>query len=308
MHATAIRIETHKVRARSMQRHLSKLVGATSVDEILSYSLRTARREAQEFSGLRSDVTLHTLEDANPKLYKSGKVGRPTIGLTFLPADQSGDFEVCPWSTAGCRSACLATSGRGRFDSVQDGRRWKTLFLAANPVAFLRIAFAEVDSFALRLAAADVRGAWRGNILSDIDWTKAAPALIEYVVARLGADAPYDYTKDVSRFQVRATDTPAILAYRANLTFSASESTSDEYLISLLSSGTVPRVAIVFASRVRDRSAVRPSVWHGFSVANADTHDYRPADGTGVVSGLLAKDVATCSFAAGVTSGFFRTF
>ena len=308
MHATAVRVSVASERKRTMQAHLRRLVGHLSVEDILAYPLAQARAEAKAFSGLLSDVVIHSLEDANPKLYKSAKVGRPTIGLTFLPADSS-DWEMCPWRSEGCTQSCLRGSGRGSFSSVEKGRAWKTALLGENPLALLRIAFAEITAFAKRCAKADVPGAWRGNILSDVDWTKACPALLEHVVAELGETAPYDYTKDVSRFTPRDSDTPAISAYRRNLTFSASENTSDEYLVGLLASGRVPRVAVVFAARVSvsANESLRPTSWNGFPVANADTHDYRPGDGTGVISGLLAKDVASASFADGVISGFFRS-
>lgn len=309
MNATAVRIDTRATRARSMQAQVRRILGHLTRDEILAVPLASSRRALQAFAGLASPVTLHTLEDANPKLHKSaGMLGRPTIGLTILPASASLDWDTCLWSTPGCREACLATSGRGAFQSVQDGREWKTRALAEMSLEFVRVLFAEITSFAERCRKADQPGAWRGNILSDVDWTKACPALIEHVVAELGPEAPYDYTKDASRCADRADDTPALAAYRRNLTFSASEMTPDMYLIDLLTTGRVRRVAIVFAARVRDRASVRPTVWNGFPVVNADEHDYRPADGTGVISGLLAKDVASCSFAAGVESGFFRTY
>ncbi len=292
-----------------MQAQIRRVLSGLTREDILSVPLVPARKALQAYSGLASPVTLHTLEDANPKIFKSSKLlGRPTIGLTMLPASESGEWDTCLWSTPGCREACLATSGRGAFDSVRDGRTWKTGALATMALEFMRVLFAEITSFADRCRKADQPGAWRGNILSDIDWTKACPALIEHVVAELGESAPYDYTKDVSRCAGRTGDTPAIAAYRRNLTFSASEMTPDSYLIDLLASGKVSRVAIVFAARVRDRASVRPTEWNGFTVVNADTHDYRPADGIGVVSGLLAKDVASCSFAAGVASGFFRQY
>lgn len=301
MNATAVRID----RARSLQAQLRRALSDLSRDEILAEPLVPARKALQAFAGLKSDVTLHTLE--NPKLSKSGAVlGRTTIGLTLLPASESGQWNTCLWSTPGCREACLATSGRGAFESVRDGRAWKTLALAGMPLQFMRVLFAEISAFGAKHDGGPV--AWRGNILSDIDWTKACPALLEHVVAELGPDAPYDYTKDASRCSPRAGDTPAVAAYRRNLTFSASEVTTDEYLVDLLQSGQVRRVAIVFAARVRDKASVRPTTWNGFPVVNADEHDYRPADGEGVVSGLLAKDVASCSFAAGVESGFFRRF
>lgn len=307
MQAVAIRQDVTAARARSMQAHLRRILGDVTRDEILAVPLTPARKALQAFSGNATPVTLHTLEDANPKLWKSAqKLGRPTIGLTFLPASASDTWNMCLWASPGCIEACLATSGHGGMDSAHAGRLWKTQALAELPMEFMRVAFAEISAFATRCHKADVPGAWRGNILSDVDWTKACPALLEHVVAELGPDAPYDYTKDVSRFAGRAGDTPAVSAYRRNLTFSASELTPDSYLIDLLATGKVPRVAIVFAARVRDKASVRPVSWNGFTVVNADDHDYRPADGTGVVSGLLAKDVMSCSFAAGVSSGFFR--
>jgi hypothetical protein len=289
---------TRAMRAPSLQKHLRRY--DLSAASILAMSLREAKRRARAFSGI-DFCQLLTSPDGNPKLWKStAKLGRPTWGLTLLPSDASGEWDTCPWATAGCKSACLATSGRGRFDAVAAGRDWKTRFLGADPIAFFRILWAEIDAAGRKCTRDDVPGAIRFNVLSDLDFTLISPDTIARAIS-VGL-APYDYTKDAGPRHERAR------AMGYDLTFSASERTTDAYLLRHLRSGHFNRVAVVFAQRVRDRASVRPTTWNGVTVVNADEHDYRPADGYGVISGLLAKDVATASFADGVASGFFRTF
>lgn len=292
--ATATVTFVRTTRARTLQRYLRTF--DLSADAILAMPVVEARRRARAFSG-RVSPTLLTPPDGNPKLWKSAEyAGRPTWGLTLLPSDASGAWNTCPWATEGCRASCLATSGRGRFDAIHDGRAWRTGFLAADPVAFLRLLFHEVTLAGRKAKRDKVNGAIRFNVLSDIDWTLVCPDLLRHAIAE--GLAPYDYTKDATR-----TERARELGY--DVSYSVSERDTDERVLSLLRSGRINRAVIVFAIRNRSRVDL-PSRWNGIPVVDADQHDYRPADGTGIVSGLRAKDVASASFADGIASGFFR--
>jgi hypothetical protein len=58
-----------------------------------------------------------------------------SVILHLSPSDLSGR-NVCPFASAGCRSACLNTSGRGTMDSVQSARLRKTQLLFENKYEF----------------------------------------------------------------------------------------------------------------------------------------------------------------------------
>src|SRR5580704_15109255 len=72
---------------------------------------------------------LLTLPSSQKKIGKSLNVGVYTGILHLSPADISG-FNVCPWSTAGCRAACLNMSGMGPM--VQEARISKTIALKGS--------------------------------------------------------------------------------------------------------------------------------------------------------------------------------
>jgi len=55
---------------------------------------------------------MNLLSTGNPKILKGLKSGYNTYILHLAPADLSG-YNTCPKATAGCKSACLNTAGRG---------------------------------------------------------------------------------------------------------------------------------------------------------------------------------------------------
>jgi hypothetical protein len=287
---------TRAVRAPSLQKHLRRY--DLSAGTILAMPLREAKARARAFSGIEF-CQLLTSPDGNPKLWKStAKLGRPTWGLTLLPSDASGEWDTCPWATAGCKAACLATSGRGRFDAVAAGRDWKTRFLGADPVAFFRILWAEIDAAGRKCARESVPSAIRFNVLSDLDLTLISPDTVARAIT--AGLAPYDYTAQLTGGR---HERAAALGY--DLSFSVKETTNEERVADAVRTGAINRAVVVFAMRNR-RGGDLPATWHGLRVVDGDLHDYRPEDGRGVITGLRAKDVATASFAEGVASGFFK--
>jgi hypothetical protein len=136
-------------------------------------------REAEGFKPLvRPLVTTENL--------KLGKSAIPSFGLSLAPADGSGTWNVCRWSTAGCRAACLATAGNGRYDTVTRARVWRTKLLGMYPAAFIRALADEIR----KLVAKHGEINFRLNILSDLRWEVIAPALFEIEGVNY-----YDYTK-----------------------------------------------------------------------------------------------------------------
>jgi hypothetical protein len=73
------------------------------------------------------------LSTANPKIQKGTKLGYLSFILHLAPADLSGK-NTCPKATAGCKSACLNTAGRGGMfrrgestNAIQKARIRKTV-------------------------------------------------------------------------------------------------------------------------------------------------------------------------------------
>jgi hypothetical protein len=218
----------------------------------------------REANGYRPGRPLLTQPSENMKLAKD----MVTSGLSLAQANTSGVANVCPFSTAGCRAACVAKNGNGRYASVADARALRTRFLMADPSAFLTLLAAEIDAAGVKHGAA-LRV--RLNTFSDIRWEEIAPWLLSGARAKVKF---YDYTKDWARIP------PA--NYR--LTLSVSERTTDTMATARVSRGA--NVAVVFTTR---RTDPLPAEWHGIAVFDGDKTDNRADDPTAVVVGLRAK-------------------
>ena len=247
------------MKAIDMVRHLKRrrytLAEVLAVDLDDAKATLRAHRVAHGFAD--RDAPLLTPPSGNVKLAK----GAGTWGLTLAPADSSGRWNVCPWSTRGCRTGCvITTAGKGALPSVQRARNWKTDALGDSTLAFLRVLVHELDKLP---AGALVRL----NTGADIPWEDIAPWLFDrYSHLRF-----YDYTKGWKR-----TDLPD--NYR--LTYSASERTT--------------------VAQVRERAAVAPvavvvNITRGHplpvGITDGDADDNRFDDTAGVI-GLRAKGAA----------------
>ena len=266
--------------ARSLERHL---VATAPVGGFSTAPLSIAERDAFRSAMIAERVAvgfcpLHapllTPPSANPKLGKSG-----TYGLSLAAASLSGAWNVCRYSTSGCRGVCLWSSGKGSLDSVQRGRVWKTRLLGSHPELFIRALASELrgvlarrplDTLGRRFGRVPVRL----NGLSDLPWESFAPAL--FTDPSLRACQWYDYSKNPTR----AADLPA----NYHLTFSASERTTDL----VAAAGHYGTVAVVFSTR---RGAPLPATWEGLPVHDGDLSDSRWKDAAGII-GLRAKGLA----------------
>ena len=196
----------------------------------------------------------------NTKLKKGKSI---TYGLSLLPADLSG-VNVCSFSTAGCRSVCLASSGRGKFNSVVNGRRWRTNLLNERPDIFIRLIAHELRQLEKRHGK---KLAVRLNVISDLRWELFAPDLFrEFATVQF-----YDYSKFPASGRKN-------LPPNYYLTGSYSErNTSVKKLLK-----SYPTVAVVFGS-------VPPTTYQGVKVIDGDANDDRFNDPTGVIVGRRAK-------------------
>ena len=217
------------------------------------------KREYMRRVGFKGKATPCLLQSENSKLKKGW---HKTVGLSLLPADLSG-VNVCSFSTAGCRSGCLASSGRGKFNSVVNGRRWRTNLLNEHPDIFIRLIAHELRQLETRHGK---KLAVRLNVLSDLRWELFAPNLFrEFETVQF-----YDYSKFPASGRKN-------LPPNYYLTGSYSErNTSVKKLLA-----TYPTVAVVFESV--------PVKFQGVKVVDGDAHDDRFNDETGTVIGLKAK-------------------
>ena len=276
-------------RARDLERHLLAAMPAGGYSiEPLAGADRVAWRDAMIRERVAVGFGPHTAPlltapDNNVKLDKSN-----AYGLSLSPAS-TGGWNVCRASSAGCRAVCLATSGKGGLESVQDGRRWKVALLAAEPALFVRALAGELRRAAGRRPT-DSLGRSTGplvpvrlNVLSDIAWERVAPALFDMSGLRF-----YDYTKRTGR----------VLPATYHLTMSATERHADDDLAALADMyGS--NVAVVFDTR---RGHALPATFAGVPVVDGDVTDSRWADERGVIVGLRAKGSAI-----GDRSGFVRS-
>lgn len=252
---------------KNVNRHLESLnlspADLPSVDAARKVWAET--RVAYGFAASDGKTDLLAPPDSNVKI---GKNEVPTWGLTLTPADMSGDWNVCTWSTAQCRKACVMwTAARGRMWSVRQGRLVRTAFLAEHPAAFLAILTDEVR----RLENRGVPFGLRLNVASDILWETVAPWLFDGEHVR-----GYEYTKHPDR------TTPA--NYR--LTYSHSERWSDADVLRHIAMGH--NVAMVFAVAKHGL----PATHLGVKVIDGDLSDFRFNDERGVIVGLAAKGAA----------------
>lgn len=213
----------------------------------------------------------------NVKIAKSNKAGKGffTLMLSLAPGKESG-YQVCPFSSAGCRRGCLYTAGRGHYPVVVEGRIRKTKLYHEHNAEFRALALADLYKLLRVCKANDLQPAVRLNGTSDIEWETEWPELFElFPMIQF-----YDYAKDPNRF-----DYFHYLPDNYYLTFSRSEANED-LALQILRAGRA-NVAVVFEKEL-------PKYWCGYPVYNADDDDLRFLDSKrgGAVAGLYAKGKA----------------
>lgn len=213
-----------------------------------------------------------SIPGSNTKLAK-GSV--PIYGLTLAPAGASG-YQLCPWRSPECESACLGiTAGRSKFSNVQQARIAKTMLLMQNPYGFMAQLYAELHK--ARAYHGYYKWAFRSNVLSDIPWESVAPQIYSFCRNN------YDYTKSFER-ALRSVNHASISAhYPLDLTLSYSGHNWDECEAYILQGG---RAAMVFSILKGDPL---PEEYRGYPVIDGDINDLRFIDAHGIIVGLRAK-------------------
>ena len=107
--------------------------------------------------------------DNNYKTVKGQKYGYKTAILYLAPSINSG-FNVCPQASEGCKSACLYTSGHGRFDNVKQGRINKTRWYIQERESFLIQLKREITNHVNNCKKKNFIPCIRLNGTSDISW------------------------------------------------------------------------------------------------------------------------------------------
>jgi hypothetical protein len=232
-------------------------------------------------------------------------IGLPTDALGAAVLAAFLNVDACVHATDGCRAACLNRSGHGQFDATIAGRAYRAAFLLAAPLHFVRLLVQELKRWARRFKQERVRGAVRMNVVSDHDWSVVCPELLRWILRRdvFGKGAGYDYTK--------SADPNRHARHRAigwDLSLSVACEDQLPRYFALMDAGTVNRLVVVVpvrAKKVRGAYPPIPETFRGRRAVSGDDHDYRPADGTGVVVLLRVKDTfGRSTVDAAVRSGF----
>ncbi len=250
------------MRATSLTRSL-EASGPFDLDAI---TRRDARARAREF------YRDHGRKGAPSRLLsQTGKLALSesyAVGIQLRPGDASG-VEVCEMRTKGCTAACvLERSFRGRSDGVRDGRTLRTLFLQADPQAFLTLVAWELRDLVKRYG----RVAFRPNIASDLRFEFIAPDLFS-IPGVFG----YDYTK-YNPLKHRGT----LANYR--LCYSVSEHPLSERIgAQYVAQGGTAAVVVAAAKHAL------PTSWRGMPALDGDVTDDRTTDPIGTYVLLSAK-------------------
>jgi len=208
-------------------------------------------------------------------------------GILYLsPSDLSGVGNVCPWAGT-CKEACLNTSGRGAFNSVQAARVKKTKAFFADREAFMEALYEDCKSLVRKAKRAGMLPCIRLNGTSDLAFHRLLVPSKGETLMQCFPDVPfYDYTKSVKK----ALDNAKGL-HSANYTvvFSRDSHSNEAECQQVLSAGG--NVSVVF------RDSLPPTYWHR-PVLDGDLHDLRFLDRraraghSGFVVGLKAKGKA----------------
>lgn len=219
---------------------------------------------------------------SNAKTAKTSKEVESVI-LHLAPSDLSGR-DVCPFASAGCRAACLNTSGRGTMDSVQSARLRKTNLLFEDKTEFWRLLIDDLVKLEKRAEKKGLTAAARLNGTSDLPWERMKEPNSGLTVFEMFPNITfYDYTKVPGRRN---------LPSNYHLTFSLSE---DNEPLARAEIADGVNVAVVFESEDY------PSHFMGFPVIDGSGSDLRYLDPKGCVVALCAKGKAQQD-----TSGFVQ--
>ena len=207
--------------------------------------------------------------DNNAKTPKGQQYGYITAILYLAPSINSG-FNVCPQASEGCKSACLYTSGHGRFDNVKQGRINKTRWYIQERESFLIQLKKEIKNFVNNCKKNNFIPCVRLNGTSDISWENMG-ILQEFPTVQF-----YDYTKVFKRMKMYCNGQ---MPSNYHLTYSLNEDNKELAFEVLKMKGNI---SAVFRKYL-------PTEYEGYQVVNGDESDLRFLDKKNCIVGLIAK-------------------
>lgn len=230
------------------------------------------------------------LIDTNTKVIKGEPHGVLTELMHFAPARVSG-FNVCRFSSAGCRASCLNTAGNGGIGLDEDGlnraqaaRIRRTRYFKNHHVHFLEKLVKELGALERRAKRRGMLPAARLNGTSDLPWERIRVEIdgerFRNVMRAFPDITFYDYTK--YPLELRGERVGGELPPNYSLTFSLSEN-NESRARDALARGV--NLAVVFRHEL-------PDEFWGYEVINGEEHDLRYLDQRVRVVGLLAKGEA----------------
>lgn len=219
--------------------------------------------------------------DSSAKIAKGEKKRYRTYVLYLAPAKLSG-FELCPFRSPECTSACLHRSGRNSMhrgaglSQIDVSRIKKSRLWIQAPQAFARVLWHEIAREAKKAERDGFGFAVRLNGTSDIP-----PFTIRLDGKNVLEAFPrvqfYDYTKS----PIRPFQSIGLPNYHVTLSYTGRNSDACE---TALYHGV--NVAVVFSGGL-------PSTFLGRTVIDGDETDLRFLDRKGVIVGLRLKRTRT---------------
>ena len=216
------------------------------------------------------------LSTANPKIQKGTKLGYLSFILHLAPADLSGK-NTCPKATAGCKSACLNTAGRGGMfkrgestNAIQKARIRKTRYFYEDRVSFFNDLTQDITKGIAMAKKLGLKPVFRLNGTSDLSWEKYEVPNTGLNIFQIFPEVQfYDYTKVLGR--KAAYDNYFLIFSQAD----GNEADVNRAIAQGMN------VATVFDEV--------PQEYKGRPVIDADETDLRFLDPKGVIAGLKAK-------------------
>lgn len=219
--------------------------------------------------------------NTNAKTIKGEKIGFYTGILYLAPSNLSG-YQVCPMAKlAKCDIACLNTSGRGAFNSIQLARINKTKYFFDNRNEFMINIYKDIEKGIKKAKLLNQELLIRLNGTSDIKWENIAFIYDGNHYNNIMECFPnvqfYDYTKLPNRKN---------LPSNYDLTFSYSNAiTFHKYNEKAIENKQ--RIAVVF----RYEKDI-PKTFKGLNVIGGDNSDVRHIEDKNTIVALYAKGKA----------------
>ena len=203
----------------------------------------------------------------------------------MAPHDLSGT-NLCPWSTAGCRSLCLGHySGQAGMVSdvetgtnkVRESRVRKARYFMDQRAEYMAEMVHHIRRLERQAVRKSMRLVIRPNGSTDIPYERIRVGDHRSIMHAFPHLQFVDYTKSVDRM---FRDRPA----NYHLVYSVNEETDDADLSRILDAGM--QAAAVFAVR---KNQPMPHTYKGHPVVDGDVHDLIHLQPAGTILGLRPK-------------------